>query len=577
MSDAPRFRLQLMGTLGLIAPSGRDVTPKMAKTRGILAYLALSEEKPISRATLQDLFWSDRMPRQGRDSLKKALSELRRCFDEAAAPPLESTGGPVVLRQGELEIDLFDGSWQAAAAALHRPLFLDGLNIVDPAFVCWRDEVRQRLDAQRKTTMPPVVAGPLPPATQPPARELAPTELPASGPPEQRRRAPFSVGVLPPACLANDLAAVHFSNAMLDALQRALIHSGMFEVQDFRPIPLNGALGNRSADLLLTCRGTTDGDVVSISMQLGSLAGNHVVWTREVSLAARLTNGAELAMHASAAVDQISEKVGRFDGLSRPEHVAARNVLTAIDHIYRLTESDLEAADAALGEAISHVQTSPFYAWRAFLAAFQVEKFGRTGSGEILDRAEFYSERALELDRHNPLALALVAHVQSFVFRDTDRAQELVSSVRDLASQNVMLADTFSMLHFYTGDYDSARRHAETACRLARSNPFRYTFTTSLAMSQLMLGNHRDAATSARQALAQHPVRNGFKYEPTLRTLAAACSWSGDLDAGRAALLQLDGQSGRRTLDRLANAEDAPFPNSEVLGLVRRGLEVLNG
>jgi predicted Zn-dependent protease len=193
----------------------------------------------------------------------------------------------------------------------------------------------------------------------------------------------------------------------------------------------------------------------------------------------------------------------------------------------------------------------------------------------VVERAKYLSRRAVEMDRNNPLSLALVAHVYSFVLRDAETARELVAPVMHLSRQNVMLADTLAMMNFYDGNYSAARKYAETACSLGMSNPYRYSFTTSLAMSRMMLGDFSGAARSAKSALAQHPLRNGYRFEPTLRTLATAYSRTGQMDEGRKALAELDAQTGVSTLDRLRNADDAPFPNKDVLTMVQESLEGL--
>jgi hypothetical protein len=47
------------------------------------------------------------------------------------------------------------------------------------------------------------------------------------------------------------------------------------------------------------------------------------------------------------------------------------------------------------------------------------------------------------------------------------------------------------------------------------------------------------------------------------------------MDEGRKALAELDAQTGVSTLDRLRNADDAPFPNKDVLTMVQESLEGL--
>jgi tetratricopeptide (TPR) repeat protein len=558
MGASEMYTLQLLGSVVLTAPSGADVTPRLLKTQGLLAFMALSDGRPVNRATLQALLWSDRMPKQGRDSLKKALSELRNCFSEGDVSPLETKGGPVTLDLSRLDIDLLNGT-PVSKNALYVPQFLEGIHIKDEAFNSWLRDIRQKLD------------GPIP-ADDPPAQ--TPRVIP--GPVSSRAHsAPLSIGVLHAGGSEHNAQSGHIANAVLNSLKQVMSQSGTFRVHDFRGSTTDEITGPRDVDMLLHLDVTRLQNDMIMSLRVTDVAQSQIIWNYEDIVHLPDFNAQLLYSKISQYFDQLCDRVMRFEGLSSDTHIAARNALGAIDHIFRLSNSDLEAADDALSTAVSMFESPAYYAWYAYLSAFQVEKQGRSDACDVVERAKYLSRRAVEMDRNNPLSLALVAHVYSFVLRDAETARELVAPVMHLSRQNVMLADTLAMMNFYDGNYSAARKYAETACSLGMSNPYRYSFTTSLAMSRMMLGDFSGAARSAKSALAQHPLRNGYRFEPTLRTLATAYSRTGQMDEGRKALAELDAQTGVSTLDRLRNADDAPFPNKDVLTMVQESLEGL--
>jgi DNA-binding SARP family transcriptional activator len=108
-----RFQLRLLGPLELIAPNGDDIAPRGRRARAIIAILAVAEGKPLERAALQDKLWSSRPPLQGRDSLKKALAEIRQAFGSYAGALLVENGSLVALNTSLVDMDLFED------AALH--------------------------------------------------------------------------------------------------------------------------------------------------------------------------------------------------------------------------------------------------------------------------------------------------------------------------------------------------------------------------------------------------------------------------------------------------------------------------
>jgi len=68
-------RLRLLGRVRIEAADGRDVTPRSAKARGLLAYIALSPAGIAPRAKLAGLLWGESMTAMA--SLRQAVKEIR--------------------------------------------------------------------------------------------------------------------------------------------------------------------------------------------------------------------------------------------------------------------------------------------------------------------------------------------------------------------------------------------------------------------------------------------------------------------------------------------------------------------
>lgn len=552
------FSLQIFGVPRLRDPAGQDVTPRMVKSQALLVFLALAGGAPVQRARLQDLLWSDRQPKQGRDSLKKALAEIRRSFAAAVPCPLLTDGGPVRLDPAALRIEA-----APAGGDIFRPGFLEGIDILDEEFNRWLLEMRQRFDDA--AGQGEAAQGEAAPRAAAPAPDKPVQYCPL-----------FEIGVLPcevfPAlpeteCLA-DLA--------IDAIIDLFTQSAIIRTYDFRHLRAEAPAGDRGPDVWLRFNLTAVADAIRIRCQFRHASSARVIWSGEQVLPRANLSVEWVEAWAARIFDEACERLCKFDGFAEQDHRAARLVFSAIDRIYRLTNCDLDAAAGSLDEAQALAETSTIYAWSAFVTAFQLEKRdGRGSTADLQEKARHLSARALELDRHNRLSVALVAHVYGFVLQDLDRATELLRPHRDEAGHSTMLADVLSTMSLYTGDYEMALRYAEIAVKVGRFNPFRYSFTTSLAMSQLMLGKNREAIASCQAALAQHPVRDGHLYEPTLRTLAAACGFEKSRLLGEEALRTLGRQGGYDARERILRGGTLS-PNQQFRRRIQSGVEVLH-
>ncbi len=546
------YQLTLFGTPRLVAPSGDDVTPRLRKAQALLAFLALAGEQPVSREKLQNLLWQDRMPDQGRDSLKKALGDIRKSFKDAKVSPLQTDGGPVRLDLSEIAVDVLQAP-SPDQSGLYQPKLLDGLGLRERNFDKWLSSVRKRLEWRHQS-----------------GKVLLPGAADAMG----GGRPFLRIGLDEALGGGSTSASGHLVDVLLAGLRRALLSTGVFEIIDFRRAAPNA---DRSGiDMWLRLSAVSFPDEVMVDLSLASADGRQLIWSVSDVMELGSLTPVKLNARAATMADQIAERVRSAEGVFGERHVLARAALQAISQMFCISNQDLDSAEVTLREVTEALGSSSLYAWYAYLAAFQVEKKGRANSPEVLDKADYLAAKALEIDPTNPLTRALVAHVQSFVLRDLDTAAELLEPVRNMTSQNVMLADTYGLVKFYKGDYAEAKKHAEIAAELGRWNPFRYAFSTSVAMSKLMMGDYEGAVGSARSALAQHPLRNGHRYEPTLRTLAAAYAFNGQPEKGRFAIELLERQIGKSALDTLASADDAPFPNIEVLNTIKQGLERLN-
>lgn len=545
-----RFHLTLFGAVELHAPSGDIVTPRLRKSRALLAYLALSGGRRIERAALEQLLWADRAPRQARDSLKQSLSDIRRAFGDASPCPLRTQGGAVHLSMDRITVDAMQGG------VINAPQLLEGIDIDSVAFKAWLAQQRRALDPAHSNSGPVAAIDETWRST--PRRFTI--EIAASC---------GANGAPPDPCQS---AVKGLMTMTRDCLVRGLDQTGFFE-----PV-IAGSVGSAAPpDLRLTANAYVIGNDVMISLAVTRMDRGTPVWGWLENITLPIRDSSRIYTLIARSIEQLCDAVWKENQKSpfAATKGPALAALNAIRLISRLTPENIAAAEVALNDAMDGSTAPSLYAWRAYLTAYQLEKNSGANLDGLRDIALHYSAHAMEMDCNSPLTRALVAHVYGFVLKDCDRAHELLGPVRGLVGQNAMLADTVSLAHFYAGRYDEAGAHAQLAGKLGRWNPMQYAFTTVLSASQLMLGKFDDAILNGKRALAQHPPGIGFQYEPTLRTLAAAYSFAGRKTEGRAAIDVLERQTGTDTNETMKDLPDTLFPNPDVFHRVRDGIRGL--
>ncbi len=538
----PRYRLSLRGAVRLQAPDGADVTPRGAKAQAMLAILASSRGRPWNRAALQDLLWSTRGPQHGRDSLKKCLREIRLALGAEGDAVIQSSGGPVALSMDRVSVDLFEPDPEAAPG-LHRPEFLEGLDVADPEFERWLQGVRTTLAATDDAQV-------------------------GAAPDGMERVTQLRIALQALTARPGDTAAAALADIVINRVAVALRHYEVFQVLDLRDAPDGEA---PAADFVLQTRVLSMHDSVGLSLTVRRVFDGEVVWGEQCSVdVAGLVRGT-LAALVSRIVDQLSAALFRPAALGATERrIAARHAIDGMNRMFRLHAPELAAAARCFACAIDADPRGPYYAWYAFLTCFRLEDSKGSDLAELREHADAIAARALEADPANILTRSLLTHVYGFVFRDLNRADALMRPLRDLEPDLPYYHFSRAMLDFYRGDYRGARAAAARAYRTGRHGPFGYAFATACQMIELAEGNTEAAVTFGEDALnVASPAQR--LYEPALRFQIAAYARQGDVPNAQRIWQRMLDQTPGLTSDALD--DDAfPIPNPEARAMIRHAM-----
>ncbi len=129
----------------------RSVDIPARKTKALLAYLSLQPSQEFQRDKLAALLWEESSDAQARQSLRQALSELRKVLPSAS---LHATTDTVTLDAGYVDTDVRifqelaeseDTAEREHALSLYGGEFLEGFNPRSAAFEDWLMNQRSRL------------------------------------------------------------------------------------------------------------------------------------------------------------------------------------------------------------------------------------------------------------------------------------------------------------------------------------------------------------------------------------------------------------------------------------------------
>jgi TolB-like protein/regulator of sirC expression with transglutaminase-like and TPR domain len=153
MGDAGKLQLRLFGRFAVTA--GNDKLVKIAgkKNQALLAYLAANVDRAQPRERLAGLLWGDRFDEQARQSLRQAISKLRKDLGDTGEKLFLIDGDDITLNNEAVCVDVEKFEKLAAtessealeeAATLYGGAFLDRFDIKEKEFEDWIRSERLR-------------------------------------------------------------------------------------------------------------------------------------------------------------------------------------------------------------------------------------------------------------------------------------------------------------------------------------------------------------------------------------------------------------------------------------------------
>jgi adenylate cyclase len=202
----------------------------------------------------------------------------------------------------------------------------------------------------------------------------------------------------------------------------------------------------------------------------------------------------------------------------RPDSFTAYDyTLRALDSINSLDRERFIQAREYLGRAMAEDPNFAMpVAWAARWHSLHVGQGWSASRQADAEQATKLAVKAIELDRHNSLALATYGHLKSYLLHDYDLATIYFERALASCPSNALAWMLSSCTMSYIGNGDEALSHAEHALRLSPFDHGISYYYSALAIAHYANGSFEEAAKWSRMSFDENPA-----YTSNLRYLVA--------------------------------------------------------
>ncbi|MGL4438430.1 MAG: hypothetical protein ACRCUE_04100 [Bosea sp. (in: a-proteobacteria)] len=479
MMDTKLIDINLFGACSVqsSAPQGFELTG--AKHKALFALLATAPFGRRTRSFLQETLWGVACYDTGRQSLRRALADIKAIMGETYGEIISSNNSEVSL---DLARVTFVGHPKQAP-------FLEGLDIRETGFLQWATAIRQnpaQLDALFSLSL----------------------------------RGGFSilplVAVLPFRAIGGNAIDVTIGDWLAEEMSRSLSRSrllGVISHLSCREIAQQGAIDIRHVrerlqpDYCVVGSLRRSGSDLVLDADFLDVRTGRILWTRQFAASA--------TTFLESAQDGISMLVGAVGAAIADEalqHVASRAVAEVEDHrlvvagvklMSRLTLRELARARELLEEAARRAPHAPeVHAWLGKWYFLMVSNGWSTDAAGDTQVGLDCTARALDCAPDNVLALTIDGLVNNNLLRRLDVAQiryDAALTVNPNEALSLLLRGT---LHAFRDEPEVAVRETEKARRLSPMDPFFYYYQSLSAVAYISAGRYHEALDLAERSLA---------------------------------------------------------------------------
>lgn len=510
--------LALFGPFTVTLDDGLSLMPKGTKARALLALLATTQSASRRRVWLQDILWSDRGPQQRAASLRQALAELRKCF--ADLPDLLHADRHTISLNPEML--LLDRSAQADGQ-----IFLEDLNVRDPAFTAW-------LGLQRMHNMQPQTPEPVVP--QPDARPIT------------------GLRHIALICKSDyDENAILLEHMIHDGLALAIREAAGHHVRSSVGLDMNAGGLVCFIKAVVPASGNAMVRVTVEDLPSGQLIfANSIPLSKEAALTPDAPEVLRLIM-------RVTETIRHLETSPIPVISTASLVSEAITQMFSFEPSRVAKAVTLLEDANARDPSGIVHAWLA--QAYNIQAIERHVpiDAAFLERVEESCRVALATAPLNSDVLAAVANARVNLNLDYAAGLELSHRAIETNPANPLAWWAYSNASLCIGRTEQALATALKSQYLAQGTRFEFWADFQLSIVAAVQGKTAQAMQLSERSVALTPA-----FRPPLRYLIALYALAGDVDETRRVTHKLINEESDFTINRMVADETYP------IGIMRR-------
>lgn len=523
------YSIHLNGRLRLVAPSGKEILLTSTNVQGLLALLASEEGMTRHRSWLQDKLWSEKGTKNGSNSLRQTLHNLKRMFGDEAGIVFSNRN--VVALNGERVDVVTSGTGE----------FLEGLDIDDDEFERWL-----ALERSRRIV----------------AIERRPAPKPTYQCPSMQRHRHVTRRGLIIECTNDPLGLLGQKEIRIgDVVQRSIR-----EMLDFEAISRDDIANAKNAIVLGVHAFSADNQKTGVRVAIYDGLGQGASWAES---AVEVFPGPEnhfgtaflnLCHRACVAVtDLLSRPLQNGNASEDPNFLAG----AGMRRMYSMLPGSIAEAGQLFEQAYEMQSRGLYLALRAQLAVIEYVESGGQNREDLATLSDELCSKAMAKEGTSSIVLAAVAHARLVFDNDKPMASEL-SRLSVLANPSNPLAwSSLANVMVNTGKTKEASKAAKTAQLLSQDTYLRFWTEFQFATTIAAMGHLGKAITHTERARALN-----VRYRPALRYLVGMHADGDNFEAARKVLDLLQRLEPDATPDRFVNDESYPVSMMRSAGLI---------
>lgn len=450
-----------------------------AKHKALFALLATAPFGRRTRPFLQDTLWGTACYDTGRQSLRRALSDIKQIMGDSFAEVLSSSNSDVTLNLARVSFIGLPGSGE----------FLEGINLREEGFNRWLGAMRQN---------PEQVYSLYSLSSQPPPAPMLP-----------------AIAVLPFRTIGGTSDHAVLGDWLAEEVCRSLSRSNLIAVISHWS---SRALDQRAVDIAtIRSRLTVDYCVLG-TLRVGSeeivldadfvdTSTGRILWTRQFAGTLKM-----FLSRSSEGVCEIVRAVGSAIADEAIAHVSDRKLADVASHrlliagvglMHRPALRDFVKARDLIEETLKRAPNAPeAHAWLGKWHILSVFNGWSTDPAKDTQQALDCTARALDISPDNAFCLAIDGFAQNNLLRRLDIAEARYSLALKYNPNSALSWLLMGALHAFCDKGELAVDATSRACRLSPLDPFGYFFDSLNATAHLKQGSYQEALQLADRSLA---------------------------------------------------------------------------